>query len=485
MKICVLQPDYANSSIDYQHYDPPRNLSHLLPNSTFDHVFINKLHTYQQLKELKKQHYDIFVNLCEGYLEWDIPSIDVVHSLELLNLPHTGPNAILYDPSKELMKYVAYTEGIATPAYAMVTNTQAIATTCNHLRFPLFVKPAKAGDSLGIDHQSLVVNESQLEEKVKLLLPIYEEVLIEEFIAGREFTVLVAATATADKTCTTFQPIEFIFPAGTAFKTYQLKTSELHPSANIPVNDQPLDERLRTAASRIFQSFNGVGYARLDFRMNSEGQLFFLEINFTCSVFYTNGYEGSADYILKYDGIGPAKFLQHIINEGIARHQLKQKKYCLKGNAINGFGIYAPVAIAAGTTIFEGETTMHRLVTRAHVQQYWNEADQLLFKRYAYPVSDEVYILWHTHPAAWAPQNHSCDANTAYEGLNVYALRDIAIGEELTLNYTHFLNEEAEPFLCQCKAPHCQGQINGQAKNSVTTREEKRHRSATTSISTT
>ena len=38
--------------------------------------------------------------------------------------------------------------------------------------------------------------------------------------------------------------------------------------------------------------------------MNKDGELFFLEINFTCSVFYTNGYEGSADYILNYDGIG-------------------------------------------------------------------------------------------------------------------------------------------------------------------------------------
>ena len=33
-------------------------------------------------------------------------------------------------------------------------------------------------------------------------------------------------------------------------------------------------------------------------------EIYFLEINFTCSVFYKDGYEGSADFILKFDGIG-------------------------------------------------------------------------------------------------------------------------------------------------------------------------------------
>ena len=43
--------------------------------------------------------------------------------MELLNLPFTGPTSLLYDPPKELMKYVAYTEGINTPAYALIPLT--------------------------------------------------------------------------------------------------------------------------------------------------------------------------------------------------------------------------------------------------------------------------------------------------------------------------------------------------------------------------
>ncbi|NJO24968.1 MAG: hypothetical protein HC867_02995 [Bacteroidia bacterium] len=94
MKICVLQPDYSTSQVDYQYYDPRRDLSSLLPDAVIDHAALNKLTTYKQLKELSKKGYDVFVNLCEGYLEWEIPSIDVIHTLELLNLPFTGPSPI-------------------------------------------------------------------------------------------------------------------------------------------------------------------------------------------------------------------------------------------------------------------------------------------------------------------------------------------------------------------------------------------------------
>ena len=69
LRVCVLQPDYSTSAVDYQNYDPPRDLSGLMPSANFDHVSLNKLTTYNQLKELKKNNYDVFVNLCEGYLE--------------------------------------------------------------------------------------------------------------------------------------------------------------------------------------------------------------------------------------------------------------------------------------------------------------------------------------------------------------------------------------------------------------------------------
>jgi D-alanine-D-alanine ligase len=465
MKICVLLPNYATSNVDYQNYDPPRKLARLLPEDQVDTVFLNKLTTYKQLKELGSKSYDVFVNLCEAYLEWEVPGIDVIYSLELLNLPFTGPTSILYDPSKEIMKLVAYYEQIKTPNYCLINAEDDLKEQIKSLQYPLFVKPSKAGDSLGIDEKSLVNDYASLKQKVDTILPEYGELLIEEYIDGREFTVLIAANADG-RSATAFQPVEFIFPKGNSFKTYALKTSELHTDANIPVSDETLSLELKKAAEKIFKSFGGVGYARLDFRMNATGELYFLEINFTCSVFYENGYEGSADYILQYDGIGQRKFLQHIIAEGIARFDRKKKNYIVRNNAIAGFGIYASKNIQAGELIFKGEEMSQRIVTKKWVEENWTEEEKLTFRRYAYPLGAEVFLLWSNLPQDWAPQNHSCDANARFSGLNIIANNPISKGDELTLDYAQFLDENAEPFQCLCGSPNCRGLIKGMKGNS-------------------
>ena len=473
MRICVLQPDYSTSSVDYQYYDPPRELKQLWPEAQIDNVFLNKLTTYKQLKALSKKGYDIFVNLCEGYLEWEIPSIDVIYSLEILNLPFTGPGTKLYDPPKELMKYVAHCEGVKIPAYVLVTEPADVKQVMEKLSFPLFVKPAKAGDSLGVDEHSLVYNKEELISKVSAIIEEYGPLLVEEYIEGREFTVLVAANSDDEKTCTVFKPVEYVFPENRSFKTYALKTSELHPNCNVPCNDKDLDRQLRLCAQKIFSGFGGVGYARMDFRLNEKKEIYFLEINFTCSVFYTDGYEGSADYIIKYDGIGQPGFLRHIVAEGIARHKRKMKPFVIKGNAIAGFGIYASRDMEPGEFIFSGEEKAQRLVTLRHVEMNWSDDEKEIFRRYAYPISKEVFLLWDSDPTEWAPQNHSCEPNTAYNGLNVLTTRPVKKGEELTLDYATFLDKNMQPFHCHCGAPNCRGLIIGMPNNSVTERESR------------
>ena len=471
MKVCVLQPDYSTTGVDYKNYDPPRDLALLIPEAEVHNVFLNKLTTYKQLKHLGKQGYDIFVNLCEGYLEWEIPSIDVMFTLELLNLPFTGPTTKLYDPPKELMKYLAYCEGVKTPGYIIINKPGDIEDAIKHLSFPLFVKPAKAGDSLGVDEHSLVHTKVELQLKVSEIIEEYGPLLVEEYIAGREFTVLVAANEDG-KSCTVFRPVEYLFPQGKAFKTYALKTSELHPDSNVPCEDPGLDKQLRAATEKIFNGFKGVGYARLDFRVNDKSEVYFLEINFTCSVFYKDGYEGSADFVLKYDGVGQSGFLRHIIGEGIGRHKRKRKPFFIKGNSIAGYGIYASREIRKGEIIFKGEERAQRIVTRRYVEKNWNEEEKLHFRRYAYPVSEELFILWDEDPSEWAPQNHSCEPNTAFDGLDVLALRSIKKDEELTLDYTVFLDENMEPFQCKCGTASCRGEIYGSSGNSLTLREQ-------------
>lgn len=472
MRICVLLPDYSTTSVDYKEYDPVRNLSSLMPEAEMDHIFINKLSTYKQLRDLSKKGYDIFVNLCEGYPDWEVPGHDIYFNAEILNLPITGPGTRLFDVPKKLMKYVAYSEGVKVPAYALVNSLGEIDKETQHLKYPLFVKPAHAGDSRGIDEHSLVHNEKELKVKCASIIEEHSSLLIEEYIAGREFTVLVAANADNPKECTTYKPVEYIFPEGLEFKTYALKTWELHPDCNYPCNDKELEKGLRDAAKKIFLAFSGVGYCRMDFRVNAKREIYFLELNFTCSVFYTDGWDGSADFILKFDGTGHAGFLRHIIAEGIARHKRRQKAYEIKGNSIAGFGIYASRDILKGEIVFKGEEKSQRIITKRFMENNWNEKEKENFRRYAYPISKEVFILWDEDPAEWAPQNHSCDPNTDFDGLNIVAIKNIQKGEELTLDYAMFLDETMEPFTCSCGSANCRGLIKGIKDMSVTKREQ-------------
>ena len=477
MKICVLQPSYRNSSVDYANYDPPRELSALWPEAEMEHVFLDKALTYKQLQALKRQGFDIFVNLCEGYLNWDVPSIDVIHALDRLDLPYTGPNAATYDPSKALMKLVAWYAGVKTPSFVLAHTQDDVRVAANSLRFPLFVKPNYGGDSLGIDAGSLCRTPEELERRAALVIEEFDGAIIDEYIDGREFSVLVAAAYEPNADPKVFRPIEFVFPSGEHFKTYDLKTCQYHPLQNVPVDDPELDRRLRAAASDVFLNFGGVGYSRMDFRLDKDGDPYLLDVNFTCSVFYGEGAYGTADYILQQDGYGQAAFLRHIVAEGIERHRRSRKSWEVFHNGISGWGIRAPRALHAGNLVFRGEEKAQRIATRRHIEATWSPAQIETFRRYAYPVSEQVRILWDEQPGNWAPQNHSCRPNTGYHGLDVVALRDIAAGEELTLDYGTFCNEDMEPFDCRCGDLVCRGRIEGRPGNSVDLRERETQKS--------
>ncbi|MBX9618038.1 MAG: SET domain-containing protein-lysine N-methyltransferase [Hyphomicrobiales bacterium] len=476
MKICVLQPSYQRTELlaDYARNDPPRDLSALVPEWQFTHVFLDKATVYRQLKALKRDSFDIFVNLCEGHLEWDVPSIDVIHALDALGLPYTGPSADLYEPRKGALKIIARYSNVATPGFVRASRLEDVKRAGELLAFPLFLKPNEGGDSFGIESDNLVNDQIALIAKGAALLAAFDDILIEQFIGGREFSVLVAADPQSPGMPRAFAPIEFVFPPGECFKSYALKNTEFHPELNIAVTDETLATQLKDAARRIFLAFGAKGYCRLDFRLDAHGTAHVLDANFTCSVFYPDGFHGTADYILAHDGFGAAAFLRLIIADGLARHRSRRKSYRVRDNGLAGLGIEATRALAPGDIVFKGEERAQRLATRRHVADKWNDSDQRLFAQYAYPLSDEVYILWSEDWNDWAPQNHSCDPNTGYDGLDVIALRPIAEGEELTLDYATFCNEAAEGFTCGCGAVSCRGFVTGTAGNSVDRREASR-----------
>jgi hypothetical protein len=129
--------------------------------------------------------------------------------------------------------------------------------------------------------------------------------------------------------------------------------------------------------------------------------------------------------------------------------------------------------LKAGEIVLQKEEKALKIVTRSYVQSHWSATEQEVFQRYAYPLSEEIFMLWDSNPTQWAPINHSCDPNTAFQGLNIYAIRDIAVGEELTFDYSTMYSENMLEFPCQCQSPKCRKIIRGTPLNSITMREQK------------
>jgi D-alanine-D-alanine ligase len=250
-----------------------------------------------------------------------------------------------------------------------------------------------------------------------------------------------------------------LLPEKQPFQTHQFRIGA-NGSCYVACSDQQLDLSLRQAAQQLFAEINQGGYACFDFRVDAAGEIFFLDVNSPCSIFNPETSKSVADYILQINGISQAEFLQQAIAEGIARHQRRQKKYQVKKSPIATYGIFAAQNLQAGEVVVSGENQLQKVVTRSYARSRWTPAQQKTFLRYTHPLSEEVFVLRDpNNPAAWLLQNHSCDPNTAYKGLNLIALTDIAGGDELTVDFATFLDESGLEFECQCGSPKCRGLI--------------------------
>jgi hypothetical protein len=423
MKVCVLRSEGALEN----------PLAHLLPEA--ENVVLSKATIYRQLKALKRLDYDIFINLCWGDRVSDSAAYsEVVSVLEDLNLPHTGAGKILHDTPKNDMKHIAYFAGVDTPAFAVAERLNDIERACLELSFPMFVKPLVAIDRQGIDPSSCVNSPSALIEKANELIIEFDSVLIEEYTEGQEYAVLVVGNP-ADL----YSP--FLYPP-------------LDCTSSRLCDDLQLSLSLQDAAKRIFLEMHQGGYACVEFRVN-EGEILFLEVNAPCSVFSSSEHQ-PADRILSLDQAGQGKFLEQIMAEGIDRHQRQQKKYRVGKSAIATYGIFATQPFNTGDVIVPGEGSDHRIITHSYVQSHWASAKHSPLLRYVLPLGTAL-VLRGADPANWVLENHSCDPNTGYQGLDLIALREIELDEELTVDFAAFASEDMEGFDCMCGASQCRG----------------------------
>ena len=196
---------------------------------------------------------------------------------DTLKIPYTSCDAATsaLTFNKRYTVAVAAFSGIPVAnSVVLIKNTfQSPDEVAGKLKFPVFVKPNNGGSSIGMSKVNKLSDE--LGSAIEKAFKEDDQVLVEEFIKGREFTVGVFKT----KGNIIVLPITEVMSKKEFFDyeaKYQGASSEITP-AEI---DEVIADKIRDAAKKIYQVFNCRGVVRIDFIYNEEAkQPYMLEIN--------------------------------------------------------------------------------------------------------------------------------------------------------------------------------------------------------------
>ncbi|MDX1430244.1 MAG: ATP-grasp domain-containing protein [Rhodothermales bacterium] len=324
MKICVLEEAGPSEPLPREDQDWPTVILPYLDGHYCEVHGLEKKSSVERVTQLVGQGFDVFVNLCDGSWDSDSPGIEVVQTLERLNVPFTGASSSFYDPSRVEMKEICERLGIGFPSYVMAKSSSEVAQALSELEFPMIVKHPNGYSSWGLTKASRVEDAESLELQAAQAIDSFGRALVEEFIEGREFTVLVAEHPDDAANPVVYEPVEFRFPDGETFKHWDLKWKDFDGMTCVPCDDPALSERLKDVSRRMFLGLEGNGYGRCDIRVDTEGELFMLEINPNCGVFYDPEDAGAADFILLNDAQGHVGFVNLILRSAMNRVRVNE-----------------------------------------------------------------------------------------------------------------------------------------------------------------
>ena len=135
----------------------------------------------------------------------------------------------------------------------------------------------------------------------------------------------------------------------------------------------------------------------------------------------------------------------------------RSPKAVVRSSRIDGRGLFADAAIAAGEVVC---VKGGHLVTKAEFANFKGVANEAELQ-----IADDLFLSPVTQAEFEGLMmflNHSCEPNVGVQGQIVFvALRPVAAGEELTLDYAT-IERPAEPTACRCGAKGCRGIITGQ-----------------------
>ncbi len=235
------------------------------------------------LSNVLRYNVDFVFNIAEGRGTYKSREAQIPCVLEMLGVPYSGsdPQCLSICLDKPLTKKLVAIAGISTPRWKLVTDVSQL-TNIEPMPFPLpaFVKPAYEGSSKGIRANSVATTTAQLIEITASVLEQYRQpALVEEFIAGDDITVGIIGNSPANilgimRVLSKKDTEHFIYSLEMKRDWEQLVEYEC--PAKLP---PAMIQQINMASVRIFETLGCRDFARLDFRLGRDGNLYFLEIN--------------------------------------------------------------------------------------------------------------------------------------------------------------------------------------------------------------
>ncbi len=188
--------------------------------------------------------------------------------LDLIGVPFTGSNhvgsALAMD--KDVTKILLRAAGVPTADWRMAPVSEA--DVRDALGLPVVVKPSKQGSTVGL---TVVKSWDQLAPAIAEASLYDDEVMVERFIAGREFTVAVVGSEVL--------PVGEIIPRHEIYD-YECKYTAGMAREEFPANLEEAQVRtVQRLALAAFRALKLRGYARIDFRLGEDGVFYCLEAN--------------------------------------------------------------------------------------------------------------------------------------------------------------------------------------------------------------
>jgi D-alanine-D-alanine ligase len=250
------------------------------------------------------------------------------------DIAYTGSSQIAHEleRNKPLAKRRILSAGLRTSAFCVVRRGQSLESDDVPLAFPLFIKPTRLGGGLGIDSDSVVHNFEQLRAKVhSITTKLRSDVLIEEYLPGREFSVAILKDDSSNEFLA--MPIELVAPSdknGIRLLSGRVKSSNAEQA--LEVTDTVIKSKVTALALAVFDALGASDYGRIDIRLDAVGTPHFLEANLIPSLI--SGYGSFPKACLLNIGLEYEPMIMKIVTLGLAR----------TGNAIEG--VLGPITMS-------------------------------------------------------------------------------------------------------------------------------------------